>query len=391
MNNNINNENPKNIDLTTIITTAIQIPGIKITREAFLMEQFKDKDQDTISLIIKNGPVVAGCDREELRRKAQNIIAECTAFSTSASFLAGLPGGFAMLATMPADMLQFYGVALRMAQQLVYLYGEEDMWCGNTPDHKKVTDQLILYCGVMLGASGAAQTVRVMCSALAKQALKKIPQKALTKTFYYPIIQSILKFFGVYLTKGSFAKGVAKVIPVVGAVVSGGITLASILPMGSRLLDTLDKAHFDYSDSDMEKDIEEIIEVCAKLEEEEATDTEAETADTITIENEETESSSIEETVIEVEPTETTHIENEETESSSIEENIIQVKPTEVTVTQREETNIDNSSVNKTNNTESQPIEKILAQIEKTKEMLDKGIITEEEFSIIKSKLIAQI
>ncbi|MEE1155341.1 MAG: SHOCT domain-containing protein [Acutalibacteraceae bacterium] len=203
-------------------------------------------------------------------------------------------------------------------------------------------------------------------SALAKQALKKIPQKALTKTFYYPIIQSILKFFGVYLTKGSFAKGVAKVIPVVGAVVSGGITLASILPMGNRLLDTLDKAHFDYSDSDMEKDIEEIIEVCAKLEEEEATDTEAETADTITIEN-------------------------EETESSSIEENIIEVKPTEVTVTQREETNIDNSSVNKTNNTESQPIEKILAQIEKTKEMLDKGIITEEEFSIIKSKLIAQI
>ena len=61
MNNNINNENPKNIDLTTIITTAIQIPGIKITREAFFFFFFKDKDQDTISLIIKNGPVVAGC------------------------------------------------------------------------------------------------------------------------------------------------------------------------------------------------------------------------------------------------------------------------------------------------------------------------------------------
>ena len=63
-------------------------------------------------------------------------------------------------------------------------------------DNDKVTNQLILYCGVMLGASGAAQAVRVMSSALAKQILKKLPQKALTKTFYYPIIKSIAKAFG---------------------------------------------------------------------------------------------------------------------------------------------------------------------------------------------------
>ena len=170
-----------------------------------------------------------------------------------------------MAATIPADMIQFYGVALRTAQELVYLYGEEDMWCEGAPDPDKVTNQLILYCGVMLGATGAAQTVRVVSSALAKQALKKLPQQALTKTFYYPVIKSILKFFGVQITKSTFAKGVSKVIPVVGGVVSGGITLASMLPMGNRLLDSLDKAHYDYDAGDMEADMNVIMSVCEEV------------------------------------------------------------------------------------------------------------------------------
>ena len=257
-------ENKKSLDLTNVISTAIQVPGVKVSRDAFLREQFKDSPRERIDLVVERGPVEAGCTREELKRKANKIIKERTAISTGASFAAGIPGGLAMAATIPADMLQFYGVALRMAQELVYLYGEVDIWCDGTPDPDRVTNQLVLYCGVMLGATGAAQTVRVMSSALAKQALKKLPQKALTKTFYYPVVKSILKFFGVSVTKNTFAKGVSKIIPVIGGVVSGGITLASMLPMGNRLLNTLDKAHFEYTMTDFETDMAEISEVCAQ-------------------------------------------------------------------------------------------------------------------------------
>ncbi|MEE0914795.1 MAG: SHOCT domain-containing protein [Ruminococcus sp.] len=320
MGKSVSNEK-KSVDLTSVITTAIQIPGVKVSRESFLRGQFSDLEPETISLIIEKGPVVAGCDKKILKKKAQRIIKECTAISTSASFAAGLPGGFAMVATIPADMIQFYGVALRMAQQLVYLYGEEDMWCEGTPDQEKITNQLILYCGVMLGATGAAQTVRVMSSALAKQALKKLPQKALTKTFYYPVIKSILKFFGVQVTKSTFAKGVSKAIPVVGGVVSGGLTLASMLPMGNRLVDALEKAHFDYDAVDMETDMDVIMDVCDEIIEEE--------------------------------------IENTHTDQS------------------------DDKKV--------QLSETIFAQIKEAKCMLDEGIITEEEFEILKVKLINQL
>lgn len=304
------------LDLSAIISTALKIPGVKVNRKEFLQDQFKDASPDLLAFIVEDGPVAAGCSRMELHKKANRIIKSRTAVSSGASFLAGIPGGLAMAATIPADILQFYGVALRMAQELAYLYGEEDMWCDST-DNDQVFNQLILYCGVMLGASGASQAVRVMSAALAKQALLKLPKQALTKTIYYPVVKTILKFFGISVTKSTFAKGVSKAIPVIGGIVSGGITLASMLPMGDRLAKTLDKAHFDYGEADFEMDMNDIRIIC----------------------------------------------EAEKTEP-------------DVTTKNCEETSSK---------------EDILTQIQKAKQLHDDGILTDEEFSSIKTKLISQL
>ena len=250
------------ISLENIISTAIRIPGIKVNRESFLREQFKGVSPERLKVIVEKGPVEAKCSRSDLRKKARILINKKTSLSTVASFAAGLPGGFAMVATIPADMLQFYGIALALAQEIVYLYGEGDLWSGDMPDSEKVTKQLMLYYGVMLGSSGASQAVKILSSSLANQALKKLPQIALTKTFYYPLVKSIAKAFGAKMTKGIFAKGVSKAIPLIGGVVSGGITLATLPPMGTRLTDALDKAHFSYSCADLEADWDDISEVC---------------------------------------------------------------------------------------------------------------------------------
>ena len=63
----------KSVDLTSIISTAIQVPGVKVTREAFLREQFKDLSKEKIDLIIEVGPIEAGCTREELKKKASRF------------------------------------------------------------------------------------------------------------------------------------------------------------------------------------------------------------------------------------------------------------------------------------------------------------------------------
>ena len=259
---NINNSGNENEKLVEIVSAAIKIPGVKVDRNEFLLTQFKNATPELREAVLEKGPINAGCSHEEIKAKAMQILKERTLASTGASFLAGLPGGLAIAATIPADMLQYYAVALRTAQEIAYLYGESNLWQGDEVDDERVRNKLILYCGVMLGASGAAQLVRVVSSALAKQALKKLPQKALTKTLYYPIIKSICKFFGTHMTKGIFAKSVSKVVPVIGGIVSGGITFATMRPMGMRLIDSLDEAHFSYDQNTFEADWAEIVDVC---------------------------------------------------------------------------------------------------------------------------------
>ena len=147
-------------------------------------------------------------------------------------------------------------MAIRLAQELSYLYGADDLWQNGQLDDEKVKNQLLLYCGVMFGVSGAVSGVRVLSTQIAKTTLKKLPQKALTKTFWYPMIKQIGKAIGIKVTKSTVAKGISNAIPVIGGVISGSMNFASMLPMANRLQSTLESANFGYTEADLERDID---------------------------------------------------------------------------------------------------------------------------------------
>lgn len=254
---NVVAETTKEIALEMIIANAIKIPGAKVDRQKFLAEIFIN-ETDNIYSIIENGPVVAGIDEITLRKIAIKLILDRTTKSSIASFAMGIPGGLAMAITIPADVLQFYGMTLKLAQELTYLYGAQDIWKDGKVDEEMVRNQLMLYCGVMFGVSGAAAGVRLLSAHLAKATLKKLPQKALTKTFWYPILKQVGKTAGVTITKKSLANGVTKVIPVVAGVISGTITFVSMKPMADRLQKTLEEVNFHYTEEQFNKDIESI-------------------------------------------------------------------------------------------------------------------------------------
>lgn len=264
----LSKEVSKDVSFEGIVTNAIKIPGVKVNRTEFLTKTFEREDVD-IHKIIDEGPVVAGCSEEMLARIANKLILTRTSESTAVSFAAGIPGGLAMAATIPADTLQFFGMTLRMAQELTYLYGASDLWKNGEVDSTKVRDQLILYCGVMFGVAGASAGVRLLSAQIAKQTLKKLPQKALTKTFWYPVVKQICKIIGIKITKDTAAKGISKAIPVLGGLVSGGITFASMRPMGKRLADTLDEANFKYSEEKAMEDYIVVEEMVGEYEESE--------------------------------------------------------------------------------------------------------------------------
>lgn len=244
----------KEVALETIITNAIQIPGVKVNRRNFLSELFAEEGF-SIQEILDVGPIAAGVSQERITVMAKKLILTRTSQSSAASFAMGIPGGFAMAATIPGDVLQFFGMTLRLAQELSYLYGADDLWQNGQVDDEKVKNQLLLYCGAMFGVSGAVSGVRVLSTQLAKTTLKKLPQKALTKTFWYPIVKQIGKAIGVKVTKSTVAKGFSKVIPVIGGVISGGLNFASMMPMANRLQAALDGAAFGYTEDLFDQDI----------------------------------------------------------------------------------------------------------------------------------------
>ena len=96
--------------------------------------------------------------------------------------------------------------------------------------------QLIALMGVMLEVGGAANSITKFAMNTAQKGIaKQIERQALTKTFFYTPMKNVLRVLGVNMTKQTFAKGVSKVVPVVGGVISGGLTYASFKPGAERL------------------------------------------------------------------------------------------------------------------------------------------------------------
>lgn len=253
----------KESPLEFILNNCFKIPVVKVNRKEFLISTFEEyckKTGEDIYNIIEVGPVKAGVDRTYINKIATSLIEKRAVHSSGASFVVGLPGGVAMAASIPADTMQFFAVALRLSQELAYIYGYSDMWKDGELDSEKVKNELILFLGVMFGVSGAAATLKVIADNIAKEMLKKLPHKALDKVVYCQIVKKIATIIGVKITKQSFAKGVSKVVPVLGGVVSGGMTYFSMKPMGKRLRDTLNET-IDYTENDFKKDMENLEKV----------------------------------------------------------------------------------------------------------------------------------
>lgn len=90
---------------------------------------------------------------------------------------------------------------LRLSQELAYLYGRTDLWEEDSADSEQVTRELTLYLGVMFGVAGSASMLKMLTAKISQQLLKKLPQKALTQTLYYPILKKISAYIGIKITK----------------------------------------------------------------------------------------------------------------------------------------------------------------------------------------------
>lgn len=234
--------NDGTVDIQDIIILAIKLPGVHITRESFLRKElFKNYPPEVIDDAVARTPALAGISEADIDRIADEVIKFERNCVSGISVAFGVPGGAAMAATIPADVVQYYGYTLRAIQKLLYLYGfpEIDSDGEGISLDSETINRIVVCLGVMNGVAGANNAVKALAKALSVGVEKKLIAAALTKGTLYPILKSTLKWFGVKLTKEIFAKTVKNAIPVVGGIVGGGITFLSFKPCCMRLKDVL--------------------------------------------------------------------------------------------------------------------------------------------------------
>ena len=230
------------IDIEDIIVKGLRLPGVKINRAEFIQKQlFKFYPKEIIDVAISESPMKAGIPVKEIDKIADEVIKYERNNVSGISTALGIPGGWAMVATIPADIIQYYGYLLRATQKLLYLYGFPEI---DTEDQGNKFDDatmntLIICFGVMYGTAGATNALKAMAKALGVGIEKELLKKALTKGTVYPIIKSVAKWFGVKMTKEVFAGFFKKAIPVIGGVLGGGITYISFKPCCDKLKKSL--------------------------------------------------------------------------------------------------------------------------------------------------------
>jgi len=250
------------VDIEDVIIMGLKVPGIRIDRANFLQKELHTKfPQEVIDDAIAFNPLHAKIPADVIDKIADEVIKYERACVSGISTALGMPGGVAMVATIPADIAQYYGYMLRATQKLMYLYGFPAINVaeqGQTFDTETM-NVLIICLGVMYGAAGANNALKAMAKALAVGVEKQLLRKALTKGTIYPIVRSVAKWFGVKMTKQVFAGFFKKAIPVVGGVLGGGITYLSFKPCCDKLKETLQNTMLHNPDYQPTKEDDDLV------------------------------------------------------------------------------------------------------------------------------------
>lgn len=225
--------------LVDVIGKATALPMVRVDRTTFLTAKFKNHPE-LDRILVEGTTSVLSID--EIRTHALKVVSANTKKTSGIAFMAGLPSSpLAMIPAGMGDTVQYFGYAIRMAQEIAYLYGDIDIFTNGNELSEEGQNRLIMYLGTMFGVSGAASLVKKnLVPHLSTHLAKKVVSKPLTKTTWYPLLKRVAAALGYKITKQALGKTITKSVPVIGGVVSGGLTWATFKPLGNRLIEVFE-------------------------------------------------------------------------------------------------------------------------------------------------------
>ena len=149
-----------------------------------------------------------------LRRLDGNSM-ENTTKSAATSFVSGLPSNpVVMVAAGGADVVQYFGFAMNLAQKLAYLFGEDALFIDETSEMPlEAKYRVVAYLGSMFGAGGAAKLISTTSVKVGEQVGKRVAAKALTKTAWYPLLKKAGSLVGQKIKKKRLKRPLPRPFP----------------------------------------------------------------------------------------------------------------------------------------------------------------------------------
>ena len=233
------NKTEKGVSLWNgILSASLSLPFVKVDRNEFLTKELgKFCTPMELMTALENSPIEV-LTKKEIDKLANQCISYHLTMVCGTSALMGLPGGWWMAGTIPTDITQFYGHILALMQKLIYLYG----WPALTNVNNQLDDEslniMTLFVGAMMGNKLAVEALAKVATSVSKNAGVK-----LSETIVAHYVIKIAQWIGMDMTKETFAKGVGKVLPLVGAPISATITYYTFRPMARRLKHHLDELY----------------------------------------------------------------------------------------------------------------------------------------------------
>lgn len=222
----------------TMIGAVSRLPGVRVDREQFLRQQFAGSPH--LDRILEHGPQSV-FTTAALRKKAHRVVRRNTRNTVVTSFMAGLPANpVIMVPAGGADVAQYFGFAVRTAQQIAYVFGEDDLFHGDGEISEAAKLRIVAYLGGMFGVDGAAALIAhtsEIPGAVAGPAGAKAAGRPLTDTVWYPVLRRTGALIGKKVTRTGMEKTATKMVPGLGGVVSAWMTYTAFRPMGRRLTD----------------------------------------------------------------------------------------------------------------------------------------------------------
>lgn len=146
---------------------AAALPGIRVDRVKFLSEALKKQcPTRNVWEAVSSTPQKAGFAMEDIDAAADRVIREETMGLTAFSAVSGIPKGWFILMSVPADIAQYYARMLRLVQKMHYLYGGEELTFEGGKATEETKERLLELMGAMYGETDAKETIGTISTAI---------------------------------------------------------------------------------------------------------------------------------------------------------------------------------------------------------------------------------